>query len=384
MMIRSFARTAQALLRPSLVSTSLVVSLAACGAPPPITLDRVPTFHPSLEGWRYVPPTTPPSGGVVPELGTITPFTTSGAFTFEGDVAPGTATLSATVVDVTSEAPPALLGTGSFDVPVDGVAYAGTGEALAASFPDDPGTLLLAAYVVETDAAGVEVGSVVWIVVETADAAAGATVALDGETRVAVFGHGPIDREEPEITAVAVTGTVTFGAVDLSVDGTIEATLAGDFGRVAFEPSERPDPGTEPAPTFATGSYELVLLGPAEAQCEGSLTGREAEVAALSLGLSGGAVEVSGTADALSFSGAAIETSFGAPSVDASWQAEAGAFVAFTEGGAGALGLVEEGRYLLTAGPDAEALLGVVLTDPADPSGAGFCQIGIPATLSAR
>jgi hypothetical protein len=382
MMIRSFTRTARAALCPSLVSTALL-SLGACTGPASITLEQ-PPFRVSLDGWRYVPPTHGPVGGVVPDLGSITPLSTSGAFTFEGELAPGSATVSAVVVDPLSEAPPTAVGSGSFLVPVDGVDYTGAGgDAIAASFPDESDLLLLAAFVMETDATGVDVGSVVWIVVSTADAVPGATVALDGETRLAVFGHGPLDREEPEITAVAVTGTVTFGAVDLAIGGTIEATLAGDFGRAVFEPGPT-DPPIEPAPPFATGSYELMLLGPAEAHCEGSLAGREAEVAALSLGLSGGALEVAEGAGALTLSGASIEASFGAPSVDAAWQPEAAAFIAFTGGGAGALGLVEEGRYLITAGPDAEALIGVILADPADATGAAFCQVGVPATITAR
>lgn len=384
MMIRSFTRTARAALRPSLVSTSLVLSvgLTACGAPPPITIDPgEPTFRATLDGWAYVPP--PRIGGVVPDLGTLTPLSTSGAFTFAGELAPGSATLSAVVIDPSSETPPAAVGTGSFLVPVDGTDYTGTGaEAIAAIFPDESEMLLLGAYMLALDASGAEIGSVIWVAVPASDAAPGATVALDGESRVAVFGHGPIDREEPEISAVAITGTLTFGAVDLALGGRVEATLAGDFGRAVFDDVPR-DPPIEPAPPFATGRYELVLLGSAEARCEGTLAGREAEVAALPLGLTGGALEVAGTPDLLSWSGAAIEASLRAPSVDATWQPEAGAFVAFTDGGPGALGLVEEGRYLLTRGPDAEAMLGVILADPEDPTGAAFCQIGVAATIRA-
>jgi hypothetical protein len=372
-----------------LASAAALASLSACTGPAPIVLDRpfLPNIVITPDGWIVTP--NVPRGGTVPDLGGITPLRTSGAFSFEGELAAGTARLSAVVVDVTSEVPPATVGTGSFLVPVEGIDYARTDvPAVAAILPEESEMLVLAAFATELDAAGAEVGTVVWIAVPRADAVTGAVVVLDGESRIAVFGTGPIESETPEVAAVAVTGTLTFGAVDLTVGGRVDAALAADFGRAVFDDVGPTDPPLPPAPAFAAGSYELSLLGGADVHCEGGLAGREGELAALSAdahGIAGGALEVSGTFDALAFSGAAIEATFGAPRVDASWQGDIGAFTVFAEGtGAGALGLEEEGRYLLTSGPDAEALIGVFLVDPADTTGASFCQVGFPAGIVLR
>lgn len=389
MKIRSSLRTAFAPLRPVshvTASSLLLASIAACSGPAPIEIERpfLPNIVVTDTGWLVLP--TQPHGGTVPDFGSLTPLRTSGSFSFEGESATGTATLSAVVADVTSEEPPSALGTGSFVIPVEGVEYARSdAAATAAVFPDESEMLILAAYVMDTDPSGVDVGTVVWIAVPTADAVSGAAIALDGESRIAVFGTGPLDTESPETAAVAVTGTVTFGAVDLAVGGTIEATLSADFTRAVFDDVRPVDPPTEPAPTFAEGAYTLTIEGTADVHCEGTLAGREAELAALdaaSYGIAGGAVVVSGPAEALTMSGAAIESIFALPSLDASWQGEVGAFTAFTDGGgAGALGLTEEGRFLLARGPGAEPLIGLMLIDAADPSGGSYCQVGFAGLI---
>lgn len=374
----------------TLVALATLLVLGGCAPPASST-------PPIVVHWDPPTPTPGPTGGHAPDVGGITPFATSGAYTFESPLAHGTARLEAVVVDMTSETPPTSVGTGSFDVPVDGTTYSGVGaEAIASTLPDTPDQLVLAAFVMETDTSGIDVGSVIWLVLPTAEAVVGTPVEIDGEARVALFGHGPIDTESPEITAAAATGTITFEAVDLALGGHVTATLSAEMGRIAWsdvDPGPGPGPGPmpgDPPIAVAAGAYDLVLSGPADVFCDGTMSGREVELSALAptaVGIEAGAVTIADDgAGTLTLSGPAIGASFATPSVTAGWESDASFYLGSVDRSApGPLGTSVLAGFVFVAPYDAaaiDAFVGVVVaTDPAAPE-AGSCQIGYPATLT--
>ncbi len=385
--------------------TPLLLLLAGCQAAPEAT----PTLDqglPSFVGWRpFDLAVSPRDHATVPDFGGGVLMVESGDFAFTGETAHGDATFDhAVLFDPSSDAMPTDGGTGGFSLEIDGTRYeAADLSTIGAVLPDagDGGEtyLVLGGFRLETDATGRDIGSVIWAMVPLSDVTAGATVTLDGERTLAYFASGPIDSESPDLVAITASGSITFGddlPATFDVGATLSASLEGEFGRVdVTDPGPGlglgPGPGIDPT-GMAAGDYTLSFAGTgAEIFCDGALAGHEADFAGLApdaLGLAGGAVTVvSPDVRTIVLSGAVIETSFASPSLDASWQDDAGFYIGFADhGGVSMGGGARVGSFaFLAPGDDSTGralFVGAVFAaDPAMPD-AGQCQIGWEATLA--
>ena len=371
----------------------LLVPLACTqdpGTPDPTAAPKIPHVDPERGPLAR--------GGRVPVAAGGMMFYSFGDFTFAGPTAPGSASFDgAPLVDLDSADPPAAYGGGAFDVPLDGVRYAGAAAgSLAAVFPDGAGTdyLVLGEYAVDTDAAGAELARVVYVVVPASDFAVGRTVALDGVDRVALFAAGPIERDEPEVFGAATSGSVTFTAGGIALGDAVSATVAGDFGPVAWDPGpvDPPPPG-EPVNLISAGAYTMTVGGPALVYCDGSLAGREADFAAVdpaAYGLAGGVIDVAvPSPDRVVASGASLAGGFGAGTLSLDWIGDPdapGLFVGWVDrDGAGPAGTTHVVSYLLVDGATATASLiqGGVGLDFVDRPGGGFCTVWFDAAFAA-
>jgi hypothetical protein len=264
-------------------------------------------------------PSSPATGGHVPSLGTTSLFLASGTISFTGATAPGTAHFDAAPVDSDTRA----AGTGGFDVNVSGTDYASSAaQAMAFTSADDTGTsyLILADFVEDP---ATNVGQVVYVVVPSADYAPGATVALDGQDRIALFAAGDVNTDAPSVAAAAVSGTITFGT-DGDLTTAISATLSADFGPVDWQTIAPGDadagPTTRPTGGVADGPTQLVV-DPAQAaqvRCDGSLSGKEADFAGLApadLGFASGPITVTNVdPDTITIAGDVLGPALGATS----------------------------------------------------------------------
>ena len=246
----------------------------------------------------------------LPEIGDHALFSTSGNVAAQGNTAAGSATYTgAPVLDPSANQPPTTLGTGSFDVTVAGTQYTNSAaESFAYTALDSTNNveyLVIGTWSSTIDpVTQAETADVVYTVVPSSDYAAGASVVLDGVDRLAVFFHGDTAFPDPQVAAVAETGTVSFGQGSLAIGGTVDATLAGDFVEVVINPSgpsPTPTPSGSPSPTpvpvtnLVAGPYNLHYLAPAQVYCDGTLAGQETAFAALvpaDFGLADGPISI--------------------------------------------------------------------------------------------
>jgi hypothetical protein len=224
------------------------------------------------------PPSTTPSQVTLPSIKSgMASQLYAGQITLTSDTGPGTASfVGATSFDGGTRVNPTF-GSGSFSLTFSSATYAQSqAQSAFVQASDDSGNayLLIAAFA-QPDAA---TGQSITVAVPMSAFAAGATVALDGQTTFAAFGAGPIDQPEPTFFAVATTGSVTFGA-NSSLTGTIDATLNATFA-VAQLPTDptppeprSPDGGVPPVAPPTAGTYTLTADGPAISDCEGTLAG---------------------------------------------------------------------------------------------------------------
>ncbi len=318
-----------------------------------------------------------PGGGAAAAL-----FGPGGSFMLNGPTAPGSASFtSAPVTDETT--PPTTNGTGALQITVDGISYAAPAlETFAVLLSD--GASPYVALVGYADRPGPNATTLideVIVIVPQAEAVAGATIALDGQDRVALFASGDSEADQPSVFAAAVTGTVTFGSGSATLGGTLSATVAGDFGSVDFV-----DPGTGTGGTLTDGSYTLEIVGPADVYCDGTLAGQEstfASITAASLGLGNGSVAIANSG--LAISGAPIAAGFGLPSLDLS-EVDSGLWAGFIdESVAGPAGTTRAGKYLVLDASSASAMFingsvgAAYLTANQD----GQCSVAFGATLTA-
>ncbi len=357
-----------------------LLPLAACTAAPEdqLPIKDPPPFLP------LDPPT--PTGGTAPD-GTGMAFLHGGDFAFTGDLASGTATFDgAPVLDPELGWSPGTLGSaGSYDVTVAGVNYASTSaESFAGLVPDREGGgdwLIVATYTLLPDAAGVDIATIVYVVCPATDFAPGASVALDGVDRVALFMTGPAEAEEPEIVGAAVTGTVTFDSGGTAIGDTITAEVTGDFGAIEWETPVDPGGGT-----VVPGAYTLTISGAAEVRCDGSLTGHEADFAGLApadVGFADGPVNVAAPDPAtLTIDGAPITDGFGAATVDLLYGD--GAYFGWTDRSEpGPAGTTLVATFLMVEGAPADptVVAGYAGAAYEDASG-GMCQLAFAAELT--
>jgi hypothetical protein len=311
-------------------------------------------------------------------------------FAFTGPPVAGTASFTNAVVwdPFASEAPPfGAGGIGGIDATVGGARYAVTdGDAFVALYTDETGVayLVLSVFSDMPDGAGGWFQTNVAVFVLASDFAPGATVALDGIDRIAIFAAGPDTSPEPTIFAAAITGSVTFGPGTTTVGGSMNATVAADFAPA--ESTVGPPPAGVP---LAAGAYDLVLDPTPEVICGGTLEGHEAAFAGASLtviGATGGRVRLAFEADGrLSITGAAIGTAFGAPALLDAVAEPPDTFVAITDlAGAGPDASELAGAYLLVDGAPASAAVATAIgLAYVDPVGDGGCDALFQGTLTA-
>ncbi len=358
----------------TLTTTLLFATLtAACATNAGPTDQVVPT--PPEHGIR--PIYNVPGGSAVAEL----LFGPGSSFMITGPTAPGTASFaSAPVTEPESE--PTSSGTGALQLTVDGQPYAAPTLDSFTFLLDDP-TASYLAMVGYAERPGPNASTLidqVIVIVPQSDFAIGATVALDGNQRVALFASGDASADGPSVFAAAVTGSVTFTAGSPTVGGTISASVAGDFGSIDFV-----DPGTgSGGGTLSDGVYTLTVTSGADVYCEGSLAGQEAAFASITaadLGLTGGAVAIGN--GGLAISGAAIVAGFATASLDLS-EFDTGLFAGFTDETApGPVGTTFVGKYVVLDGGSASPTFvnggvgaGYVTAD-------GQCSVAFGATLTA-
>lgn len=337
-----------------------------------------------------------PRGGHAPNVGARL-FSNAGAFTFPNGTAPGVAHADlAPVVDSQNGNIPPVLGSGGWDLNVAGVQYTeAAAESVAEVFVDDTGTpyLVVSAFKLVVDAlTGAEIGTVVHVIVPSADFAVGATVNLDGNDRLALFATGDLSLPDPSVAAAAASGSVTFNAGSLALGDTITFTLSGDFGEIAWQSQQPPPPPPPPVGNIAAGNYTLAFDSNLYVQCDGSLIGQDAAFLALNLagvGFSDGPITVTAlTIDQLELSGAAISAAYGAGPllVAASLDAPPGTYFGMSElnqTGAGPLGTDLAAAYLLLddanaslAGVPGQAGLFFMTADST-----GYCSVDFGAAL---
>ena len=357
----------------------LLITLTACAAdsqnpnPPPIQL---------------------PPGGGVPAHGTTpggpsTPlplkFSGGGAFAFSGATTPGTATFSmATYVDADNRIPPSnVWGTGTMNIAVDGTAYTSSGlQTLLWKFTET-GTEYIAFDGITnfTDPSGTVYDREITVYTKKSDFAPGATVALDGTDRVAIFGTGPDASNETTTAAAAVTGTVTFGTGTLANGGTVSGSVQGDFGEIQWVP---------PGATILPGNYSLAIAGSSTVTCQGTLAGHEADFAGITiadLGVGGGAVTVSTPSEPIvNVAGAPISSGFGSATLELDEQSDqAGLYAGFAmASGSGPDGTQFLGKYLAFDGSTASTtlVLGSAGGDYVTADRNGYCEVSFPAQLT--
>jgi hypothetical protein len=329
-----------------------------------------------------------------------TTFLVAGDITLEGDAVPGSASFDGAVVwDARSEQEPTAVGAGTFAVTIGGTLYqSGGAESMAFVVPDENGTdyLVLGAYAIETDGNGVDVGSIVYVIVPAADFAPGATVSLDGNERLALFGWGPIDTDAPQVAGAAITGQLTFVSGSLTTGAAVTATLAADFAAATWpEPTDPGDPPVgDPVNNVVPGTYALAFAAQADAYCEGSLAGKEADfaLAPAAVGLADGTVTVAIlTPEQMALSGSVLTAAFGGDTLGLDWLGDPsmpGLFIGYAEAGAaGPLGTLQSVTFLALDGETATAstiqAAGGAEFDDRSAGGGGWCGVQWSATLTA-
>jgi hypothetical protein len=293
-------------------------TLAACTAP----TDNNNNNNPS----NPTQATKPGDHMVLPSLNGAMPHLQSGMITLTGDTGPGSATFSNAALWADDSGGPPAYGTGDFSVTLGTSTFASaTGESLFATLPDDAGNSYLVLGVMSEDEVAGRV-QIVYVVTKQNDFIPGADIALDGVDRYALYVAGPYDSENPDTLAVASTGTVHFDAT-ATLTGPLTASLSATFA--AADPGalgpDSPDGGPrEPGdggvdggtidPPLA-GGYTMHFGALQQAQCDGTLAGKEADFSALaasSFGFVDQAVTIDIAGSDVSLSGPGLATAFGA------------------------------------------------------------------------
>ena len=307
-----------------------------------------------------------------------------GSFHVIGDTVPGNASFVAAPWTDQNGQPPATYGTGDYNVTLSGTGYTGSLSSMSLTFSDPQAGdyLVVGGYREYTDANNVDTVDQVVVIVKQSDFAIGATVQLDGNDRIALFGSGPATADQPTVTGAALTGTITFTDGSLMQGGTVTASVSGDFGPVTWGD---PQPG---GGTITAGDYTLSVQDPAQVYCDGSLAGHEADfasISAASLSLGGGAVTVATPSTSqVTVAGAAIQAGFGASPFALDDQG-GGLFAGFTnDTGSGPDGTQLAGKYFVVDSSSATTTLinagagaGYVTSD-----GSGTCTVAFDATLA--
>ncbi len=331
----------------------------------------------------------PPHGGIHPpstqsEQVPTTAFSFgAGTYYIAGPANPGNFDVtSAPVTDPNTD--PTSYGTGDYDVTIAPTDYTGALQSLAMPIDDGMGNsyLVFGGYNIYTTAAGDQMDQVVAIV-KASDFAVGASVALDGTDRIAMFGTGSPNAPEPTLMAAAITGTVTFTAGSPAVGGAITASVTGSFSDVSTTPPP-PPPGT-----ISAGAYTLAIDPTVEVYCDGSLAGHETDFAGITpsdLALAGGAVTVATPSSSqVTVDGAVIAAAFAASPFALDLDASGEFFAGITsQTGSGPDSTTLVGKFLAfdlaSASPSAiyaAAGAGYVTADQS-----GSCSVAFAATLT--
>lgn len=258
---------------------------------------------------KLPPMPTNPNGGTVP--GGAFMFG-QGAFHFTGSTVPGNASFVGATLAPDPSMPPPSLGTGTYNITLNGTTYTSNLQSESVVLDDGTGTsfLAVAGFNEYTGTDGQDhVDEVVVITLES-DFAVGANVALDGNDRIALFGTGLATSNQPDAMAAATTGSVTFSAGSLGTGGSVDASVTGDFGPVNW------GGGGGGTGTITDGTYTLAIGSGSQVYCDGSLAGHEADFASItaaSLSLGGGSVTMTTlTSGAVNADGAPIAAGYGA------------------------------------------------------------------------
>ncbi len=357
-----------------LAKTLLLATLTAACVSPSEPIDQP---LPTPPGHGIHPVYNIPGGGAAAAL-----FGPGSSFMLNGPTAPGSASFTgAPVTDEQTQ--PTTSGSGALSITVDGVAYAAPAlDSIAILLADGPTPYVaLVGYANRPGPNATTLVDEVIVIVPQSDVVAGATVALDGQDRVALFASGDEAAAQPSVFAAAVTGSVTFTNGGVTLGGTLSATVAGDFGSVDFV-----DPGPGTGGTLTDGGYSLDVIGPADVYCDGTLAGQEsafASITAASLGLGNGSVAIGN--GGLAISGAPIAAGFGLPSLDLA-EIDTGLFGGFIdENVAGPAGTTRAGKYLVLDASTASATfvnggIGAAYMNAAQD---GQCSVAFGATLTA-
>ncbi|MBS1122986.1 MAG: hypothetical protein H6Q90_5214 [Deltaproteobacteria bacterium] len=338
-------------------------------------------------------PILPPGGGVRP--GHSVPggdqaisllFGPGSSFVPAGPTAPGTASFVAAPVTEDDPNGPNP-GTGGMNITIGSELFSSTTlQTVSVSLTDENANayLALAGFSERPGPGATSIVDEVIVIVPASDFAPGATIALDGNERVALFASGPSDADQPSLYGAALTGSVTFTSGSMTVGDTITANVAGDFGAIEFLPGGGGGGG---GGTITDGAYTLTVFGPSEVHCEGTLVGQEAafaSISALDLGLTGGAVTLANGTNLVTIAGAPIASGFGAASLDL--DSMDGLYAGFTnENAPGPAGTTFVGKYLVLDSESATPTLinagvGAGYSTATDD---GQCTVALGASLTA-
>ncbi len=253
----------------------LAATLCACAQPDSVEPGPDPDRTvPMPPGAGIRPIHSVPGGSAVAQM----MFGENASYMTSGPVAPGSAHFDAATYSTTGE--PLGAGTGGFSISIDGTLYTATTDTMAFQVYDDPGTPYLALVGFDDASSGTtSFAHQVVVVVPESDFAIGATVALDGNERMALYANGDPMKDEPDVVGAATTGTVTFTSGTLVDGAMITASVAGDFGAIDIVPGTPPGGGT-----ISDGTYTLNVSGPGEVFCDGAMAGSEAAFAGITLG----------------------------------------------------------------------------------------------------
>jgi hypothetical protein len=354
-----------------LVLTTLLVACASESAQPPSIM--------------------PPNGGIRPVHGVPGGQSAAGllfgpgsSFVPNGPTAPGTASFS----NAPYSEEPTSAGTGAFSITIDGQLYSATApDTFSLPLTDENGATYLGLVGMQERPGpnGTMLIDEVVVIVPESDFAPGATVAFDGNDRMAFFASGDEMADAPSVFGAALTGSVTFTAGSLAPGGTVSATVAGDFGSIDWVPPPPPPGGTG---SISDGNYDLAIQGPAEVYCEGALAGQEAafaSITAASLGLTNGPVAVANNGSGVDISGAAITSAFGASPFALDPMGDGLVAGITNENAAGPAGTTFVGKYLVFDGASASAMFvnGGAGAGYVNANNDGQCSVAFGATLTA-